>query len=248
MKKFLALLLCLATPVFGQMKAPAGGVPSADFVTSTNLSEARQLDLVAATNTLEAACNAFFAKDLVLVAFTNKTVTTAMTNGWDVSSGGGGGGNADDTNYWGQLAYGHNDWQSFSSGPTNSCNFTLEVADFGNVCDPSTGHFTIRKTGWWEVYATWWMVHYIAVSKLGAFSVMTNDNHWITDVVGASAGAELETQVWKVRDRAYLPSGTVARCTFMHTDGGVLLGGGDIDHASSYPANVSVFFMDFIQE
>jgi hypothetical protein len=170
------------------------------------------------------------------------------TNGWDVSSGGGGA-NPDDTNYWGQLAYGSNDWQSFAQDVTNNCIFSLEVADFGNLCDPATGFITTRKTGWWEVDATWWMVHHILAAKLGVFSVMTNNNHWISDANGASSGSgDLETQVWKVRDRAYLPSGTVVRCTFYHTSTSPRVGGGDIDHASGYPANVSVFFMDFIQE
>ena len=247
MKKFLALLLCLATPVFGQMKAPAGGVPSADFVTSTNLSEARQLDLVAATNTLEAACNAFFAKDLVLVAFTNKTVTTAMTNGWDVSSGGGGGGNADDTNYWGVLAFGSNDWQTMANVTTNSCIFSLEVADFGNVCNPATGHFTIRKSGWWEGMASWWMAHPIDAAKQGIFSMMTNNVHWISDAKSGTSDGRLETTVYRVHDRAYLLSGTVVRCTFYHNSGGGRVSGGDTDLAA-HTKNVSTFMMDFIQE
>ena len=255
MRKFLALLLCMATPVFGQMRAPSAGVADADFVTSTNLAQARNISstnvearLVVATNTLEAACNGFFAKDLALVAFTNLAVTAVMTNGWDVSAGGGGGGNADDTNYWGQLAYGSNDWQSLTTGVTNDCIFSLEVADFGNLCNPLTGHITTRKTGWWEVNAAWWMVHPISSGKIGVFIVMTNDNDWISQPVGAYATIAMETDVWRVQDRAYLPSGTVVRCAFFHNSSSDRVGGGDTDHASSYAHNVSVFTMDFIQE
>jgi hypothetical protein len=176
------------------------------------------------------------------------------TNGWDVSAGGGGGGNADDTNYWGQLAYGSNDWQTLPTGVTNDCIFSLEVADFGNMCDPATGFITTRKTGWWEVYASYWMVHPIGIQKLGIFSVMTNDCHWISTPISSTYNMSHQAQVYHVQTRAYLPSGTVVRCTFYHNNGTDRVAGGYVGHADgsgnyhSYPDNVSVFIMDFIQE
>ena len=157
------------------------------------------------------------------------------------------GGNADDTNYWGQLAYGSNDWQTMANETTNSCIFSLEVADFGNVCDPATGRFTTRKSGWWEVFASWWLAHPLTAAKQGIFSAMTNDVHWITDAQSGTADARLETHVYRVQDRAYLPSGTVVRCTFWHNNGSDRVAGGDND-LTAHSKNVSVFMMDFIRE
>jgi hypothetical protein len=169
-------------------------------------------------------------------------------------AGGGGGGNADDTNYWGQLAYGSNDWHTLPTGVTNDCIFSLEVADFGNMCDPATGFITTRKTGWWEVYASYWMVHPIGIQKIGIFSAMTNDCHWISTPISSTYNMSHQAQVYHVQTRAYLPSGTVVRCTFYHNNGTDRVAGGYVGHADgsgnyhSYPDNVSVFIMDFIQE
>jgi len=247
------------------------GASKKEWVASTNLAQARNISstnvevrLVAFTNlaVTVAMTNGWDVKPLeeganinlsfgdggdVVVSVTG-VLLPIQTNGWDVSAGGGGGGNADDTNYWGVLRYGSNDWQSLTTGVTNDCIFSLEAVDFGNLCNPLTGHITTRKTGWWEVHASWWLVHPIAAAKLGVFMVMTSDVQWISHAIGANSEARMETHVWRVQDRAYLPSGTVVRCTFYHNSGLARLGGGDIDHASGYPHNTSVFMMDFIQE